>query len=158
MNLAACVFLIDIIVEIWFILHVKQIRIKGKMIFYRRSCYAVCYFDSADRELQMIEIVRTYFCWQLFCYHGCSQRFDRSRCTEAFFTIPGRADEVLISEGQMNKVQVVSCTKQCGFKLIFPRFKLKELVFELQKHVDKVSLQKSLQNKYNTIPCVEEYR
>ena len=47
----------------------------------------------------------------------------------------------------MNKVQVVFRTKTMRFKLIFPRFKLKELVFELQKHVDKVSLQKSLQKQ-----------
>ena len=62
LNLAACVFLIGvIIVEIWFILHVnKQIRIKGKDDFFTGALvmlFVILIFPLTE-NLQMIEIVR----------------------------------------------------------------------------------------------------
>ncbi len=153
LNLAACVFLIGvIIVEIWFILHVnKQIRIKGKDDFFTGALvmlFVILIFPLTE-NLQMIEIVRNILLLAaLFATMAVRRGLTDRGVQKLFFTIPWeRLDEVLISEGQMNKVQVVFRTKTMRFKLIFPRFKLKELVFELQKHVDKVSLQKSLQKQ-----------
>lgn len=153
LNLAACVFLIGvIIVEIWFILHVnKQIRIKGKDDFFTGALvmlFVILIFPLTE-NLQMIEIVRNILLLAaLFTTMAVRRGLTDRGVQKLFFTIPWeRLDEVLISEGQMNKVQVVFRTKTMRFKLIFPRFKLKELVFELQKHVDKVSLQKSLQKQ-----------
>jgi hypothetical protein len=153
LNLAACVFLIGvIIVEIWFILRVnKQIRIKGKDDFFAGALvmlFVILIFPLTE-NLQMIEIVRNILLLAaLFATMAVRRGLTDRGVQKLFFTIPWeRLDEVLISEGQMNKVQVVFRTKTMRFKLIFPRFKLKELVFELQKHVDKVSLQKSLQKQ-----------
>lgn len=153
LNLAACVFLIGvIIVEIWFILRVnKQIRIKGKDDFFTGALvmlFVILIFPLTE-NLQMIEIVRNILLLAaLFATMAVRRGLTDRGVQKLFFTIPWeRLDEVLISEGQMNKVQVVFRTKTMRFKLIFPRFKLKELVFELQKHVDKVSLQKSLQKQ-----------
>ena len=153
LNLAACVFLIGvIIVEIWFILRVnKQIRIKGKDDFFTGALvmlFVILIFPLTE-NLQMIEIVRNILLLAaLFATMAVRRGLTDRGVRKLFFTIPWeRLDEVLISEGQMNKVQVVFRTKTMRFKLIFPRFKLKELVFELQKHVDKVSLQKSLQKQ-----------
>ncbi|HHU49639.1 MAG TPA: hypothetical protein GXZ37_07975 [Clostridiales bacterium] len=153
LNLAACVFLIGvIIVEIWFILHVnKQIRIKGKDDFFTGALvmlFVILIFPLTE-NLQMIEIVRNILLLAaLFATMAVRRGLTDRGVQKLFFTIPWeKLDEVLISEGQMNKVQVVFRTKTMRFKLIFPRFKLKELVFELQKHVDKVSLQKSLQKQ-----------
>ena len=117
LNLAACVFLIGvIIVEIWFILHVnKQIRIKGKDDFFTGALvmlFVILIFPLTE-NLQMIEIVRNILLLAaLFATMAVRRGLTDRGVQKLFFTIPWeRLDEVLISEGQMNKVQVVFRTK-----------------------------------------------
>ena len=55
------------------------------------------------------------------------------------FVVPwSRMQKIQIAEYQTSKIMALFTTEKGRYKLIFPRYRLKELVYELQKHVSEV--------------------
>ncbi len=61
------------------------------------------------------------------------------------FVVPwSRIQKIQIAEYQTSKIMALFTTEKGRYKLIFPRYRLKELVYELQKHVSEVLVAESL--------------
>ena len=61
------------------------------------------------------------------------------------FVVPwSRIQKIQIAEYQTSKIMALFTTEKGRYKLIFPMYRLKELVYELQKHVSEVLVAESL--------------
>lgn len=152
-NIALCVvFALVIAAEIWFIIRRnRRIKIKGKdnLFFGAMVLLVAVLLLPLEYNFTLIEILRDVLILvALFATGAIRRGVSDNGVEKLFFTVPWeKVNSVNIGSYQTNKVQAEFISGKMKYRLLFPAFRVKELVHELQQHIEEVYVQGSIQGK-----------
>lgn len=126
----------------------RTIQVKGKDDYFT-LCLVMLFamlFLRPNGEAGLVESLRnTLILMALFFSMGVKRGVSTRGIEKLGFVIPWeKITAVRIAAYQMNKLVLQCSTNKRSYKLFFPKYRLKELVYELQKYYPKVLVDESL--------------
>ena len=126
----------------------RTIQVKGKDDYFT-FCLVMLFamlFLRPSTEAGLVESLRnTLILMALFFSMGVKRGISQRGIEKLGFVIPwGKITEIRVASYQMNKLVLLCSANERSYKLFFPKYRLKELVYEIQKYYPKVLLEESL--------------
>lgn len=126
----------------------RRVTVKGKDDFF--TFCLVLLFTSLllrpDPDAELVESLRnTLILMAMFFTLAVKRGVNDSGVVKLGFIVPWKkVDMVEIAEYQSSKVVARFTAGKRQYKLIFPKYQLKQLVYEIQKHIPKVMVENTL--------------
>jgi hypothetical protein len=126
----------------------RTIAVKGKDDFFT-LCLVMLFAMLLLRpsvEADLVESLRnTLILMALFFSMGVKRGISVRGIEKLGYVIPWeRIEAIQVAPYQMNKLMLLCTAGKRSYKLFFPKYRIKELVFEIQKYYPKVLLEESL--------------
>lgn len=126
----------------------RTIAVKGKDDFFT-LCLVMLFAMLLLRpsaEADLVESLRnTLILMALFFSMGVKRGISVRGIEKLGFVIPWEGVEAIqIAPYQMNKLVLLCTAGKRSYKLFFPKYRIKELVYEIQKYYPKVLVEESL--------------
>lgn len=141
-----------LVYETWMVIRRnRRITVKGKDDFFT-FCLVLLFAAlilRPDPEADFLVSLRnTLILMAIFFTLAIRRGICEEGVAKLGFVVPwSRIQKIQIAEYQTSKIMALFTTEKGRYKLIFPRYRLKELVYELQKHVSEVLVAESLKLK-----------
>lgn len=140
--------------EVWLIVtRNKKIRMKGKDDYFSYVLvllFVVVIFPVSLEYTILTSLRNTLILTVLLGSLGIRRGVMDEGLAKAFYVVPwSSVESVHINEYQTSKVQIVCQAQGRQYKLLFGKYKLKEVLAELEKHVGNIYMQKSLEQVLN---------
>lgn len=138
-----------LVYETWWVIRKNRlIKVKGKDDFFT-FCLVLLFaslFFRPDPEADFLVSLRnTLILMAIFFTLAVRRGISEAGIVKLGFVIPWeKVQKIQIAEYQTSKLMAQFTTEKRRFKLIFPKHKLNELVYEIQKHFPQVLLEESL--------------
>lgn len=126
----------------------RTIQVKGKDDYFT-LCLVMLFamlFLRPSTEAGLVESLRnTLILMALFFSMGVKRGISKRGIEKLGFVVPWeQVTEIRVASYQMNKLVLLCSADKRSYKLFFPKYRLKELVYEIQKYYPKVLLEESL--------------
>ena len=126
----------------------RTIQVKGKDDYFT-LCLVMLFamlFLRPSTEAGLVESLRnTLILTALFLSIGVKRGISKRGIEKLGFVVPWeRITGIQIASYQMNKLVLLCSANKRSYKLFFPKYRLKELVYEIQKYYPRVMLEESL--------------
>ena len=155
LNYIICAILVACLVtEVGFILkRNKKMLTKGKDDFFAFSLivfFALIIFPLSEMD-NMVENIRNILLLvTIFGSAAIKRGFSEKGVEKVCYNVPWeKIQQIHIKEYQNSKMQVICTTGKAKHKLLFSKYKLKEVLRVLEQHVSNIYIQSSLQEVLN---------
>ena len=126
----------------------RRITVKGKDDFFTFCLvllFAALIFRPNPTADFLVSLRNTLILMAVFFTLAIRRGICKGGVAKLGFVVPWKEiRQVQVAEYQTSKVVAVFTTEKRRYKLFFPQHKLKNLVYELQKHVPEVLVEESL--------------
>ena len=132
-----------LVYETWMVIRRnRRITVKGKDDFFTFCLillFAALILRSDPEADFLVSLRNTLILMAIFFTLAIRRGICEEGVAKLGFVVPwSRMQKIQIAEYQTSKIMALFTTEKGRYKLIFPRYRLKELVYELQKHVSEV--------------------
>ncbi len=126
----------------------RTIQVKGKDDYFT-LCLVMLFamlFLRPSTEAGLVESLRnTLILTALFFSIGVKRGISKRGIEKLGFVVPWeQITGIQIASYQMNKLVLLCSANKRSYKLFFPKYRLKDLVYEIQKYYPRVMLEESL--------------